>query len=170
MLVLGYRRQRYINTSTPFSFTGRHTLRPTCGPPYFQNCCCQLNVVRPASSFEGPMDSTSPRTPLIEWSFMTSRRMAPGSFNYVLQTSPGDPTSRCDQNETRWPLSSTCTDTDIGELLNFKGCATWASFQRGSSASALSECLLTLDLLPFLVFPFCAATMLSSPLPLPPLV
>ena len=52
---------------------------PTYGPPYFQICCCQVNIVfiRPASSLEVPMDSTSPQEPLIEWSFMTSRRVVP---------------------------------------------------------------------------------------------
>ena len=43
----------------------------------------------------------------------------------------------------------------------------WASSQRASSASALSEFLLPLDLLPFLlylVFPFCAA---NKPSPTP---
>ena len=45
-----------------------------------------------ATSLEVPMDSTSPRNPLIEWTFMTSSRMVlSGSFNYCrrrLETGP----------------------------------------------------------------------------------
>ena len=86
-------------STTPFSFTRGDTLRPTYGAPYFQICCCQVNAVRPASSLEVPLDSTSPRTPLIEWRFMSSP-MVPLWVVQLLPTSPGDPTSRCDQNES----------------------------------------------------------------------
>ena len=75
------------------------------GPP-MQNRWCQINVVfvrpasmgvrRPACSLEVPMDST----PLVEWSFMTGRPMFPLWVIQLLPTSPGDPTSCCNQNET----------------------------------------------------------------------
>ena len=84
-----------LNTSMPFSFTRRHTLRPTCGPPYFQNCCCQVNIVF-VSKY--PWIQLR-REPLIESSFMSSSRMVPLWVVQLLPTSPGDPTSGCDQNE-----------------------------------------------------------------------
>ena len=66
------------------------------------------------------MDSTSPRNPLIEWSFMASRRMVPLCVVQLLPTSPGDPTSRCDQNESQWLLPSTCTDTERSGAVEFQ--------------------------------------------------
>ena len=68
-----------------------------------------------ASSLEAPIESsTPPRTPLVERGFMTSRPMFPLWVVQLLPTLPEDPhsASRCNQNETRWPLSLTCTDIE----------------------------------------------------------
>ena len=103
-----------LNTSTRFSFIRRDTLRPTYGPPTFK-----IVVAKPmlsgqllVSKYPWIEDSTSPRNPLIERTFITSRRIVPLWVVQLLLTSPGDPTSRCDQNESQWRLSSTCTDTE----------------------------------------------------------
>ena len=52
--------------------------------------------------------------PLVKWSSMTSRPMAPLWVVQLLPTSPEDPISRCDQNETQWPLLSTCANIERG--------------------------------------------------------
>ena len=77
-------------------------------------CLCSASFDEgTASSLEAPIkSSTPPRTPLastVERGFMTSR---PLWVVQLLPTLPGNlhSASRCNQNETRWPLLSTCTD------------------------------------------------------------
>ena len=79
-------------------------------------CLCSASFDEgTASSLEAPIaSSTLPRTPLVEQRFMTSRPMFPLWVVQLLPTFPGDihSASRCNQNETRWPLPSTCTDIE----------------------------------------------------------
>ena len=162
-----------LTLNTPFSSTRRDALRPTYGPSYLRYRWCSASFDGgTASSLKAPIDSTPPQTPFLKGGFMASLPMFPLKVVQRLPTPPGDsyPTSRWNQNETRWPLSSTCTDVESAgshwDSKHARRVRSWSSSQKGSSALALSEFLLPLDLLPFLpylVFPFCSATKLPPP-------
>ena len=89
-------RQPKRNTHvTPFLSPREMPYWPSC----LQSRCCQIDVVfvrglrwdlacSLESNFEIPMDSTSPRTPLVEWSFLTSHPMFPLWVVQLLPTSP----------------------------------------------------------------------------------
>ena len=120
--------------NTPFSFTRRDVLRPTHGPWALQlaKSLVSSRCLFLSSQLRWGFGSQSRSThgfncaanPLVQRTFMTTRPMFALWVVQPLPTSPGDPylISRCNQNEIRWPLSSTCTDIECGELLRFKGC------------------------------------------------
>ena len=108
-----------------------------------------------ASSLEAPIDSTLPRIPRRRGFHDVVQCFLSRLFSHLPTSLPNLPLQ---SNETRWPLSSPCTDTERAgsrwDSKHARRVRSWSSSQRGSSASALSEFLFPLDYSPFYLTSF----------------